>query len=150
MLSLQRPTWFLNGIRDFQVGNGSWWPAGSGGGYLWSHIILWASPTLLLSPNAQVDLRKLFRLFSLPFGVSTFYSRWRWCLSGLYFSEQQAAPIRTSGEGYTAANGVGFRQPVIILQVSLKATSTSRAWAELCHTGHTNSPAEKQRAMPFI
>jgi hypothetical protein len=78
-----------------------------------------------------------------------------WSIDCLVLSMHVAACLRISGgtipaNGYIYLSGVGLRQPVIILHVSLRAVSTCFVCLDWFHTRQAYSPAEKQSANPVV
>ena len=98
---------------------------------------------------------KLFRDLSLVFAISCPNIG---CLSSficLVFSISVVTRLLISGGAmparrYSLYVGVGLRHPVMILQVSFRATDTFLACFDWLHTGHAYSPVEKHRAIPVV
>lgn len=70
----------------------------------------------------------------------------RWVYASIVLISGGAMPAKR----YSLYAGVSLRYPVMILQVSFKATDTCLARSDWLHTGHAYSPVEKHRAIPVV
>ena len=158
MFTLDRPTWVRNRLSAFQVVQGFSAPAGRCSSALMSRCTLASrgpSRSLHSSKRAafavvlmgSVHLMKLFRDFRSDITTRCPLSG---CLSPVVCrvrSVRLATALLISDGAIPASMGrllvlVGFRQPVIIRQVSFSVAFSFFAWVQRSHTGQAYSTAE--------
>ena len=158
MLTLDRPTWVRNRLSAFQVVQGFSAPAGRCSSALMSICTLasrGSSRSRHSSKRAafavvSIGLVHVIKLFRDLRRGTTPRCPLSVCLSSVACrvrSVRLATAFLMSDGAIPASAGrllvlVGFRHPVIILQVSFSVASSFFAWMERSHTGQAYSAAE--------
>ena len=158
IFTLDRPTCVRNRLTAFQVVQGLSAPAGrcspglmlrctlaSRGSSRSLHSYMRAAFAVLLM--GLVHLMKLFIYFRRGTTPRCTLSGCLWSVVCRVRSVRLATALPMSGGAIPASTGrllvfVGFRQPVIIRQVSFSVTSSFFAWMESSHTGQAYYAAE--------
>ena len=154
MLTLDRPTWVRNRLSAFQVVQGFSAPAGRCLSALMS-TSRGSSRSRHSSKRAafavvSIGLVHVIKLFRDLRRGTTPRCPLSGCLSAVACrvrSVRLATALQMSDGAIPASTGrllvfVGFRHPVIILQVSFSVASSFFAWVDRSHTGQAYSAAE--------